>query len=265
MANKEFYRFAKAYDIAFSGKDYKAEVDFINWCFREHSKVISNNPSALELACGPARHAIELSRMNWKTYAIDLSPDMIEYAELLAREEKADICFLCGDMLNYKLNEPVAVTTIFTESITHILTNEDFIKHLKCVSANLLPGGLYIIETTHPIYFFPDGEDNIWKIKQNGMEVIVQFGAHNDEYDSFLQQWEITTKISIKEKDKLIQINESKSKHRWYLAQELRALIELSGEFEGVWFYGNMEVPPCKLADCKAPESMVIVLRKKIT
>ncbi|MBZ0199070.1 MAG: class I SAM-dependent methyltransferase, partial [Ignavibacteriaceae bacterium] len=150
MANKEFYRFAKAYDIAFSGKDYKEEIRFIDWCFIKHAKVGSSNRSALELACGPARHAIELSRTKWKTYAIDLSSDMIEYAEILAKKEKADISFICGDMLDYKLDEPTAITTIFTESITHILTNEDLIKHLKCVSANMLPGGLYIIETAHP-------------------------------------------------------------------------------------------------------------------
>ncbi|MBZ0199105.1 MAG: hypothetical protein K8H86_04495, partial [Ignavibacteriaceae bacterium] len=104
---------------------------------------------------------------------------------------------------------------------------------------------------------------NIWKVKQNGLEVIVQFGAHDDKYDPFLQQWDITTKISIKEKDKLVQINKSKSIHRWYLAQELRALIELSGEYEDVWFYGNMAVPPCNLKDCKIPDSMIIVMRKK--
>ena len=39
MANKEFYRNARAYDIAFNDREYDTECDFLEWCLKKHSKL----------------------------------------------------------------------------------------------------------------------------------------------------------------------------------------------------------------------------------
>ncbi len=265
MANNEFYKYARAYDIAFAGRDYNEECNFIEWCFSNHSTInIKNNDEKvfLELGCGPAGHAIEFAKRNWKTFALDLSPEMLLYAEEKAQKENVKIETICSDMVEYKTDAKADVIGLFTESITHILTNEDLLRHFKNVAKSLKPGGIYIIETGHPLYFFPDNEPNIWTMKEGDTEVTILFGKPDDEYDAVNQQWNVTTRLEIKENGKS-EISESKSKHRWYLAQELKALIQLSGEFEDFWFYGNMDVPPGPLDNSQNSDSMNIVLRKR--
>ncbi len=264
MGNKEFYKFAKAYDIAFQGRDYEDEYDFLLWCYNNHAKNKIDSklkPGFLEVACGPAHHAREFVRRGWNSVAVDLSEEMLEYAKILSEKENISMKYLAADMSDFSIEEKVDLAGIFTESITHLVTNEQIISHLKSVAACINSGGIYVIETSHPQYFFPDDEPNYWEAKENGMNVKILFGKPDDKYDPVLQQWEVTTKLEIEEKGQPTEIVESKSKHRWYLAQELRALIELSGVFDDFWFYGNMEVPPGKLDNTANSDCMVVVLR----
>ena len=130
MSNKEFYKYAKAYDIAFEGRDYEEECDFIEWCLKNHSKLKIDkikNLKFVELGCGPAHHAREFARRNWQSTALDLSEEMIAYAEQLSKKENLSLDYLCEDMCNYKMKSKAHLSGMFTESITHILTNEDLI------------------------------------------------------------------------------------------------------------------------------------------
>ncbi len=261
-----FYKYAKAYDIAFAGRDYKEECDFIEWCYKTHAVCNdkeNSKPAFLELGCGPAHHAREFARRNWRSVALDLSKEMLEYAELVSGKEKLTLDYIEADMCEFNLERPINAAGIFTESITHLLTNEQFLSHLKSVAKNLLPGGIYVIETAHPLFFFPDDEPNIWEAEENGFKVKMLFGKPSDEYDPFLQQWSVTTRLEIKDNGNPKEIFESTSKHRWFLAQELRALIELSGVFDKYWIYGNMEIPPGPLDSSEDSDCMVVVLRVK--
>lgn len=260
---ENFYRHARAYDIAFTGRDYSEEYKFIKWCFNRHGKVKNSSKTFLEIGCGPAHHAKEFAKRGWKTYALDISAEMIAYARLNFEKENLSAAFIEADMIDFSLAEPVDLICNFNESITHVLTNEDFITHLKSVSKNLYSGGIYIIETAHPFYFFPDSEPNIWTTMFENEEVELLFGLPDDEYDSVNQIWNLTTRFSTKEKGKKKVVVEYQSKHRWYLSQELKSLIQLSDEFDDFWFYGNMEIPPHPLDDSDECDCMVVVIRKK--
>ena len=88
--NKEFYRNARAYDIAFSDREFDVECDFLEWAIREYSNINTNGSdtkSFIELGCGPGRHAREMARRGWKSTALDISQDMIEFAAEEVAEE----------------------------------------------------------------------------------------------------------------------------------------------------------------------------------
>lgn len=261
MANKQFYKFAKAYDIAFGDRDYANECNFVEWCFVNYGEPSGQEKSFLELACGPARHALELSKRNWRSFALDLSEEMLEYAKLISSRENAHVEFICADMVKFSIAQKVNVAASFTESISHILTNEDFIQHLKSVSECLLPGGVYVIESAHPYHFFPDDEPNEWTTSKDGMEVQLLFGHPDDDYDAVKQIWEISSSMQIKEGVK-VEVIQSKSKHRWYLCQEIKALHHLAGSFSEIVFLGNMNIPPHALDNSDESESMIVVLKK---
>lgn len=262
MFNGEFYKQAKAYDIAFNSRDYKDECDFIETIYKLHARVQDNGELRfLELCCGPAAHAREMAKRGWISSALDLSEDMVAYAALKAKEDGLNVECFRADMTDYKLDKPVCLVGNFTESITHLTENEQLIKHFQTVAANMVPGGIYIIETAHPRYFFPEDEANTWKEKDGNLVAEITFGAPGDEYDPLAQRWEVTAKMALYEEGKLIASSDTKSRHRWLLLQEVKMLAQLSGVFEEPWFYGSLAMPAKELD--RHSDSMIIVLRAK--
>ncbi|MFC2133388.1 class I SAM-dependent methyltransferase [Bacteroidota bacterium] len=267
MDQKTFYRNARAYDIAFGERDFDDECDFLEWCLKEHGKVRPKdlkNKSFLEMASGPSRHAIEFAKRNWRAIALDNSIDMLGYASELAQKENVKLETVSQDMTEFKLTKPVTLAATMMESIAHLTTNEMMISHLNSVADSLVPGGIYIIEATHPNGFFPEDEANVWIEKNGDMKVELTFGLPTDEYNYITQIWNVTTIMRIWNGNGKVYKTTSNFDLRWYLAQELKAIIELSGAFEKYWFYGNVySTPPHPFDNSEESDSMIIVLRKK--
>lgn len=299
MSSPEFYRNARAYDIAFADRDFADECNFLEWCLRTHRRLeIAERPSGgdwklkdaqsppqgrpeisnlkspisfLELAAGPARHAREFAKRGWRAVALDLSQDMLDYACEGAAREGVRIETVAGDMTDFTLKEPVALAANLMESLTHLVTNEQVVDHLRAVSRNLLPGGVFVIEMAHPDTIWRDSLPNIWHSysTESGLfegepytEVDVLFGSADDPYDWITQQWLVSTRLTIREEGRPERVVEHHHPHRWYMAQELKALIDLSGAFSQVWWYGNLAVPPPALDNSDASERMIVVMRK---
>lgn len=286
MSSPEFYRNARAYDIAFGDRDFQDECNFLQWCldnfgfqiddlrlqdeFNRQSPIV-NRQSFLELACGPARHAREFSRRGWRAVGLDLSPDMLEYACEGASRDGVLIETVAEDMTDFTLREPVALAANLMESLSHLVTNEQVVNHLRAVSRNLLPGGIFVIEMAHPDTIWRDSLPNVWLSRSTDnelfknepyIEVDVLFGSADDPYDWITQQWLVTTRLTIREAGQPERVVEHHHPHRWYLAQELKALIDLSGAFSQAWWFGSMVVPPPALDNSEASDRMIVVLRK---
>jgi SAM-dependent methyltransferase len=286
MSSPEFYANARAYDIAFSDRDYADECDFLEWCLNTHfgfptsdpvlgpddpKSKIQNPKSFLELACGPARHAREFARRGWRGVGLDLSMDMLDYACAGAAQDGVFIEAVAADMTDFHLDEPVALVANLMESLSHLVTNEQVVAHFRAVAHNLVPGGVFVIEMAHPDSIWRDNLPNTWVSKStdspyfNGepfTEIDVLFGAEDDPYDWITQQWQVTSRLTIHEDGQPARVVQHQHPHRWYLAQELRALIDLSGAFSRSWWYGNMTIPPPPLDCGPDSERMVVVLRK---
>ena len=263
MANPEFYKLAEAYDLAFSDRDFIAECNFYEWCFSHYAEIKHNAPKAfLELACGPANHAREFSKRGWLSGGIDLSIDMLEYAKLRDAHENVSVKYYEQNIVDFQVAGKYDLICNPLESISHILTNEDMITHLKRISLTLNEGGIYIIEGTHPRYFFPDDEENRWTISNDKMEVEILFGTPDDEYNTITQVWETTTSFTLRENGRITEHMTSMSKHRWYLYQEYKLFLSMVNEFSGVWFLGDYNIPPRPLDETLESDAMIIVLRK---
>lgn len=265
MESNNFYRNARAYDIAFSDRDFDVECDFIEWCLKHYSEIDKRRKkfSFLELGSGPSRHAREFAGRGWKSYALDLSKEMLDFAAEEAEREGVLIETVHADMSNFKLKEKVDVAATLMESISHLTTNEQMISHFKSVAKALKPGGIYIIEATHPQFFFPDNEPNVWTSRKGKTKVEITFGLPTDKYNSVTQVWDVTTRMIIREKGEEYR-SETTTPLRWYLAREIKALIELSKAFEKHWMFGSMYfIPPKPLDESEDSDSMVIVLKKK--
>jgi len=270
MTSLNFYANARAYDIAFSDRDFVDECNFLEWCLTRHS-TLGDQRSFLELASGPARHAREFARRGWRAVALDLSPDMLDYACAGARRDGVSLELVAADMADFTLREPVALAANLMESLSHLVTNEQVVSHLRAVARNLLPGGVFVIEMAHPSTIWRDSLPNTWVSRTTDTpyfadepyaEVEVLFGAADDPYDWVTQQWLVTARLTVREDGQPERVIEHRHPHRWYQAQELKALIDLSGAFSQAWWYGDMVVPPPALDNSEASQRMVVVLRK---
>ena len=282
MSSSDFYRNTRAYDVAFGNRNFTAECDFLGWCLKTHGQIpvldfrsehkthsaihpkspTQNLKSFLEVACGPARHTREFARRGWRATGLDLSEDMLRYAADRAMREGVAIETVCADMCNFTLEQPVALAANLMESLTHLLTNEQVVSHLRAVARNLLPGGIFVIEMAHPACSGKIDVPNTWTEREDDMTVDILFGLPDDPYDPITQQWTITSQLAIRENGQPTRVVESHNQHRWYGAQELAALAELSGAYQQVWWYGNLTLPPQPFDNSDEAERMVVVLRK---
>ena len=172
----EIYARARHYGLVF-GRDVTRDVDFVQAAFHRHAGFAAR--SALDLACGPGYHARALARRGLRSYGLDLRPEMVDFAQREAEREGTAPTFFTGDMRSFELPEPVDMALAMFDAIDSQLTDEDVIQHLRCVGRALVPGGLYILEMSHPRDFPYTGYDAFPQIAEKpGLRVEVLWGAN---------------------------------------------------------------------------------------
>jgi SAM-dependent methyltransferase len=145
--NSTVYSEAALYDLAFSYRDYDAEVaSFCEW-FQQINSSAQNPRSVLELACGPGRHLGAFSKMNSSLSGLDISKEMCGFAQShVLQNTNAQID--CGDMTAFELGRQVDLVLLAINSVHHIPTSPKLKSNFECVFRHLNPNGIYIIEAS---------------------------------------------------------------------------------------------------------------------
>ena len=260
MNHDKFYSKAYFYDVAFRFKDIKSENDTLINVFKE----INSRPpkSFLDIAAGPAANAIEMAKRGIKSFAIDISNEMVEYGKQLALENDLTLTYLQADMCDFKLPEKVDVATIFMASTGYILTNEDMVKHLRAVWNSLNPQGVYVLEMLHPRDVFSVGKSTstAWEATDGDVKVSVRWGDESDIFDPITQIKMVTAHLKYQTPTESGEIVEQ-SKQREYTFQEMRALIKLSGTFELVKMLGSWDIA-VPFSNENSAWRMILILQK---
>jgi len=120
-----------------------------------------------------------------------------------------------------------------------------------------------VIEMSHPKEIWHDSLPHVWtSTHDDGTEIDALFGSRDDPYDWIIQQWTVTARLDIREPGKPPRVVESHSNHRWYQAQELRALVDLSQAFSQVLWFGSTAIPSAPLDSGPSSDAMIVVLRR---
>lgn len=256
-----FYSYAEVYDVAFDFKDIRSECEFLRAIFETHA---GRTPrSFLDLAAGPALHAIEMARAGLEASALDLSREMVDYGAMKARKSGVEIEYRQGDIADFALERHFDMAGIFMDSLCYLLDNESVLSHLRSVARALRPGGLYVLEMSHPRDVFSVGKStvNTWEMERDGLWVSVAWGDPEDPFDPVSQITETTVKLRFRaggDERELIE----KAPARCFTANEFRALVAAEGSFEIVAIHGAMraDVPFTKE---ESSWRMIPVLRKR--
>ena len=138
----------------------------------------------LELACGTGRVAIPIAREGVRVVGLDRSAEMLARA----REKSRDLSnarWVEGDMRSFELPERFGLAYIPYRSFLHLLTIEDQLSCLRCISEHLVPGGRLAFNIFNPDIIMM-GQ---WlSVKRGGLQR--SGGYHNPRTGRAVKAWE---------------------------------------------------------------------------
>jgi SAM-dependent methyltransferase len=254
----QLYQRAVYYDIALQ-RDVTPQVDFILDVFHRH--VGREATSVLEIGCGPGYHVRAFSRRGLRAVGLDLSTPMIQLAREHAKAEGAEAEWLIADMRDFQLDEPIDAAVCYFDGIDALLDTEDLLHHLRTVAANVVPGGLYVIDCTHPRdCSYTHYGDYLYKGERNGIHVEIVWATNNPRIDPVTGVAEVGLEMHVRENGHHHVICDV-ARERCYTAQEIALLVRLSGAFNVVAWYGDYDVNQ-ELDNSPQSHRMIAVLQK---
>jgi len=101
---------------------------------------------ALDLCCGPGRHAIHLARQGFRVTAVDRSPFLLDKAKQRAAEADQSIEFVQSDAREFLRPGAFDLALNLFTSFGYFETREEDLALLGNVRANLKRGGVFVLD-----------------------------------------------------------------------------------------------------------------------
>ncbi|QAU23375.1 class I SAM-dependent methyltransferase [Dyella sp. M7H15-1] len=218
----------------------------------------------VDIACGPGYHAKAFAARGIQAYALDLQPEMIEFARGLEPQTNGLIDYFACDMRDFTLPAPVDLALNSFDSIDCLETQEQIINHFRTVATNLTPGGLYVIELTHPRDCSMWDYGNFqYKGERDGVRVVIDWAVNKPSADPLTQVVECEVVMTVNEYGER-KVFREQARERFTTFQEFSALAKLSGAMSLLDCYGDyrLDQPFDNSHDARR---MVIVLQANKT
>jgi SAM-dependent methyltransferase len=253
----DIYRRALYYDIVFR-RDVTREVQFLIDLYQRYHQRPPR--SMIDIACGPGYHAQGFAARGIKACALDLQPEMIEFARSLAPEHNGHIHYLASDMRDYALPEPVDLALNSFDSIDCLETHEQIVNHFRAVARNLTAGGLYVIEVTHPRDCSMWNYGNFqYRGERDGVSVVLDWAVNDPKADLIAQVVECEVVMTVIENGERKIFRET-ARERFASLQEFSALAKMSGMMSLTGAYGDFRLDQ-PFDNNPAARRMIVVLR----
>lgn len=140
MTKEQLYKkFARYYDKIYSNKNYKEEVEFIEWAVAKHKK--SKGKKLLDVACGTGSHVLFLKN-NFSILGVDINHEMLK----IARKKVPDVDFTIGDMKKLDLKQKFDVVICMFSAIHYNTDYKELERTLKNFYEHLKSGGVLIFD-----------------------------------------------------------------------------------------------------------------------
>lgn len=186
----------------------------------------------LDLACGPGRHAVPLSRRGFEVTGVDRSPFLLEKARTFAKENGRNIEFLNADMRTFNRSNTFRSSICLFSSFV-LGSRADDLAVLRQVYQNLQNGGIFVLDVM--------GKENLAKIYSPASESVAPDGTRFKRTHKILGDWTQIENVWIFEKNGIVKTHQFR--HNLYSGFELRQLLEEAG-FHDVRLYGSFDGRP---------------------
>jgi SAM-dependent methyltransferase len=227
-------RHAELYDLLYEDKPYAEEAGFVH---SRLSRYGAPGRRLLELACGTGSHALNFERLGYSVVATDYSKDMLDVATRKGREASSSVRFEYGDMtaLDLGAGRFDAAVCLF-DAIGYVRTNEALGRVFSGVARHLRPNGLFVFEFWHAAAMLrgydpvrvrrwetPAGE--VLRVSETTLDV-----AHQLSHVRY-------TILELGRDGRYARLEETQT-NRYFLAQEMAALLSAGGLTPVAWYAG---------------------------
>jgi 8-oxo-dGTP pyrophosphatase MutT (NUDIX family)/SAM-dependent methyltransferase len=255
------YSEAELYEAAFGYRDYGSEWSFLESLWHTFGWNVPS-PHVVEIAAGPAGHALVAARAGWISHALDTSAAMVELGRTRAREVGVTLDYTHDDMETFSLQARCHLAITMLDSISYLTSNDQFLSHLSAVRDALVPGGLYVIELDHPtaVFGFDRTTESSWTVDFDGAELRVEWIAEPHSFDPITQCSRISASFELWSGGTRQRVVRESAWQREFTLQEIDALAKASGAFEIVGVFGGFDLD-LGLADDGAWRTLVALRR----
>ena len=140
-------KIVKYYDDIYNKKGYVTESEFI--------ETNSNINKLLDVGCGTGTHLESLYKSGRIFYGVDLSEEMIRYANDKLNDNN-DISCIHSSIVNFKEDNNFDTIISMFNVVNHILNLDELDKYFKSISELLLNGGTFIFDCFNGASVFKD-------------------------------------------------------------------------------------------------------------
>jgi len=165
---KSWYDYPHYYDVGFR-EDTPREAKFFEKAFAKY--IPGKVKRVFEPGCGSGRLIVEMAERGFQVTGLDLNQPALDYCKEQLDKKGLKATLMKGDMTAFELKRPADAAFNTINTFRHLLSEEDAVKHLKCVAANLRPGGIYILG----LHLLPTGGDfygsEKWKAKEGRTQI----------------------------------------------------------------------------------------------
>lgn len=234
------YDYPLYYEIAFSYQEVKRQVDYFETVAKKFCK--RQAQTYLDIACGPSPQLREIARRGYEAVGLDINPTMLDYLRQKVAEENLHIQTVEADLRDFKLRRKFDFAFCLSGS-AKVTSNDEFLKHLKCVSRCLNQGGIYLLENVAIELLSPlkPMRRQEWTMKIDEIEIKTTYGATVSDFIAQLSEEKLVLEVSDHGKRReLVTVDCSKD----FAPQELKLLIETSGFFGFLGFFKHLSLEP---------------------
>jgi hypothetical protein len=192
---------------------------------------------------------------------------MCGYASERAKAAGVGLAVVEGDMRDFAITGPDGVPATFDLAVTmlnsvcHLFTLDDLVRHLTAVRGHQVPGGLYVAELAHPADFFSPvpRTSSEWTIDEPGVHADVRWGGRNDRINPLTQVTDEHMTITATTADGVIRTVSDVVPNRFWTLTEFTAAVTLAGGYRLAASYGDFDLTTT--LDAPTAWRMILVLR----